>query len=420
VALAGFVTGTLHLSPLQISALNAAARADYDAGTALLRSTTTYDAAIGAFERSVSVDPDSALPYAGLAEAEWAKQSLAPITNDTEWLLRASRHLAEAQRRNPDLARVWMVAATLDVTNSFFERGVSEYLRAIELDPNYSDAYRNLGRIYEITGQKEQALTAYRRAVALDPQYYRTPLYLGGYFLRQYQFTEALEPLRRAVVLAPDEYEPRYYLADAYQLLGRYPEAETELRVALDIRETPRLLTTFGETLMYERREGEAVAPLTRAVNLAPSEYYSWRLLGICYRRLGQTQEAARAYEAGLKAADEAKSMNPRYGRHRANAAFFRAVLGERALAESEIAQAMTLSVDGTEVRAAAVATYEALGEREATLRVLGDSPPDLLSDLSRWPDYAGLQADPRFVQMLVSNMFHKYRKSSEGETWRP
>jgi hypothetical protein len=96
--------------------------------------------------------------------------------------------------------------------------------------------------------------------------------------------------------------------------------------------------------------------------------------------------------------------MNPRYGRHRANAAFFRAVLGDRALAESEIAQAMALSVDATDVRAAAVATYEALGEREATLRVLGGAPPGLLADLSRWPDYAGLQADPRFVQMLVSN----------------
>ena len=64
----------------------------------------------------------------------------------------------------------------------------------------------------------------------------------------------------------------------------------------------------------------------------------------------------------------------------------------------------MTLSVDGTEVRSAAVATYEALGERESTLRVIAGGPPEFLGDLNRWPDYAGLQRDPRFVQMLTAN----------------
>jgi tetratricopeptide (TPR) repeat protein len=238
VTLAGIATASLHLPPLQVAAINSAARADYDAGSALLRRTSTYDAAIAAFERSVAADPNSALAYAGLTEAQWAKQSLTAITKNNEWLDRAKQNISQAQRRNPDVARVWMVAAILDVSNSYFEKGESEYLRAIELDPNYSDAYRNLGRIYEITGQREKALAAFKRAVTTDRQFYRTYQYLGGFYLRQYRYSDAVEPLRQAVALAPDEYEPQYYLADAYQLLGRYREAEGALRAALAIRRT--------------------------------------------------------------------------------------------------------------------------------------------------------------------------------------
>ena len=74
--------------------INSAARAHYDAGSALLRRTSTYDAAIAAFERSVAADPDSAQAYAGLAEAQWAKQSLTAITKNNEWLDRATQNRA--------------------------------------------------------------------------------------------------------------------------------------------------------------------------------------------------------------------------------------------------------------------------------------------------------------------------------------
>jgi len=37
-------------------------------------------------------------------------------------------------------------------------------------------------------------------------------------------------------------------------------------------------------------------------------------------------------------------------------------------------------------------------------LRVVAGGPPEFLGGLNRWPDYADLQNDPRFVQMLIAN----------------
>jgi hypothetical protein len=72
-------------------------------------------------------------------------------------------------------------------------------------------------------------------------------------------------------------------------------------------------------------------------------------------------------------------------------------------LAEQEIAQAMTFSPDGSSVRWMAVVTYEALGEHDAALSVLGSASPELVADLNRWPDLAELHKDPRFIQLLAS-----------------
>ena len=49
--------------------------------------------------------------------------------------------------------------------------------------------------------------------------------------------------------------------------------------------------------------------------------------------------------------------------------------------------------------------TYELLGERKETLRVLQDSSPQQLLDVSRWPDLADLQKDSRFLDLKTRNL---------------
>ena len=150
--------------------------------------------------------------------------------------------------------------------------------------------------------------------------------------------------------------------------------------------------------------EGEdAVLFYKRALSLSPNYYMAWTNLGICYRRLHLFRESYEANRSGLKAAEAAREQNPRRGFTRAYVAYLQARLGHRQLAESEISQAMTFSPDGSEVRWMAVLTYGALDEYQAALSVLGSASPELIMDANRWPDLAGLQSDPRFIQLLNS-----------------
>jgi tetratricopeptide (TPR) repeat protein/TolB-like protein len=401
VALTGFVTGRLHLPPLALSAAtNARAQSDYQAGLVLLRKDSMIDAAEASFERAVAADPDSALAYAGLAEAQWAKYR---ITRDSNWFTHAAESTKDAERRNPDLARVLFVRGVRNAINSRYEQAVAELQRALEVDPHYSNAARYLGRAYELSGQAELAVAAYRQAMVTDPSDYRTYADLGDFYIQRDQYSQSLAPLRQAVELAPDEPNARYLLALAYMNLGQFQAAETELRIALSFRETVSVLDTLGTTLMYEGHEKDAIPFYTRALQIDPKHYLAWTNLGICYRRLNSPLESEHANRAGLEAAEAATQQSPRRGYPRAFVAYLHARLGHRQLAESEIAQAMTFSADGSEVRWMAVCTYEALGEHEATLSVLSSASPELLADLNRWPDLAGLRSDARFIQLMSS-----------------
>ena len=100
--------GTFHLPPLAPApTVNAGARQDYAAGLASLRHDSSVPAALASFERAVRADPDSALAYGGLAEAQWFKYFL---TRQRSWLDLSAESARQAERRNPDLAPVHRVA----------------------------------------------------------------------------------------------------------------------------------------------------------------------------------------------------------------------------------------------------------------------------------------------------------------------
>ena len=399
VVLASMVTETFHLTPLAAgAAVNASARGDYLAGLAYLRRDSTIPAALASFERAVHADPDSPLAYAGMAEAQWFQYFL---TKQRAWLGRSAESAKEAKRRNLDLAQVHRVAGLHLRNVGFYEQASAEYRRAIELEPNDAENYRRLGQVYENNNQKEEALVAFQTAVSRQPDYYRGHFELGAYHYNRGDYTQAVAPLRRALDLAPDEPNVRFALGATYLNLGMFGEAEQQLRLAVALDEAPNALHSLGLTLMYQGRDREAIAYFSRTLRRNPERYLSWMYLGIAYRRTNRTAESGDANRRGREVAEAEMARNPRDGYVRSIRGYFAAALGDRVRAESETAQALSLAPDDAETRWMAILTYEALGEREASLAVLNRSSRLQLMDIARWPDVADLGRDPRFLQLL-------------------
>jgi len=401
VALGGLVADVLHLPPPEAATVNAAARADYASAIAAMRKDSGLDTALQLFGRAVAADPDSALTYAGLAEAQSFKYY---STDDHAWLKHAKASLHQAEERQPDLPEVHRIAGLLKANAGWYEQAVAEYLRAIELEPENGDAYRWLGEAYEGNNQLEEALAAFRRAVELDPQQYRNHADLGFFYHQRARYEEAVRDFRAALALAPDESRLHYKLGVDLMNLGRFDLAQTALRASIRLHETADALQTLGLIMMFEGKDLEAIARFRRAAGLGSERCQCWMNLGTAYRRAGLTSESERAYRRGFDLCEAEMISNPRKGAVRAHLAYLSAQLGDKRRAESEIAQALQQSPNDSDTRWLAAVTYEALDQRDDTLSVLADSPPGVLANVSLWPDVAALHQDPRFLKLLASH----------------
>jgi adenylate cyclase len=156
-----------------------------------------------------------------------------------------------------------------------------------------------------------------------------------------------------------------------------------------------------GALYYHQERYWEAAPYFEESVATGPPSAIRQRDLGDVYRHLGRAAEAAVAYRSARDIAQAELARNPREAYSRILLALVCAFLGDRDRARAEAAQALAMEPQNAEVRREAVILYEALGQREDSLRLLRDGPRDPLEELSRQPDVKDLQADPRFQELL-------------------
>ena len=362
-ALAGMVTGTFHLPALNTAAaMSARARQYYLDGLTYMRRDSGVNSALDAMQKAVAADPDSSLTHAGYAEAWWWKYF---VTKDKKYLSLAEDSLREAQRRNEDLAPVHRVSGLLSANRGQYEQAVSEYQRAIELEPDNSDNHRRLGITYDSAGYSDRAIAALLRAIELDPKNHRNYQALGTHYYENAEYAEAIQYFKKTVEVAPNESSTHYALATAYIDSGDFTEAERELRISLVLGETPAVLNNLAVTLMYQGKDQEAIPYLTRALDMSPERPLWWLNLGIAYRRVGIAGESETANRRGLVFAESELIKNPRSGFLRSCIAYLSARLGDRQRAQFEIAQAISIGPQDKQIEWMAMLTYEALGQRE-------------------------------------------------------
>ena len=399
VAVTGWVSATFHLPALpEYSSVNAAASQIYSAALPLLRRDPNIDEAAAAMERAAALDPDSALPHAGIAEVLRRKYFL---TDDNTWLAKAQKELMRAEIRNPDSAEVHRIAGMIEWDANRRDEAIVRMRRATEFPSTNSDAFRRLGALYQNAGQYGEALQNYQKAAEIEPKFYRVHQDLGALYFTQANYPEAARAFQTAVQLAPDV--PRLYamLAESYIDQGKFQEAEAQLRESLrrGLPDPPNF--ELAHVLMYQRRDREAIGYLMKAATADLKSYLPWMYLGLARRNTGDVIESKRAFQKGMDLAQESVVRIPGSGNERAVLGYLAAQCGDKSRAEAEVAQALQLSPGHSNVIWMSALTYEVLRERERALEALHAAPRGLLEDMQRWPEAESLAADPRFKALL-------------------
>ncbi|MDQ2088976.1 winged helix-turn-helix domain-containing protein [Marimonas arenosa] len=182
-----------------------------------------------AFAEAIRRDPDYAAAHAQLSIVLSMRAEYGWTSDVTNTLARAVLHAERAVALSPDLPFAHFALGRL-LSRGFIAdlAGASaEFERAIELDPNYTDAYAFYAIVQVANGQAEDGLNTMAEAFArnpVPPYWYYMPLGLANFYLGDYEAAEAA--LTELLQRNPRLQNALRILIATYGHMGRLDDAE--------------------------------------------------------------------------------------------------------------------------------------------------------------------------------------------------
>lgn len=150
---------------------------------------------------------------------------------------------------------------------------VAAYRRAVQLKPDYAEAYNNLGLALERSGALAEAVAAYAQAIRLRPTYPQMHANLGRVLDHQGQAAEAMAAYEAALRLSSDYAEAHAGLGALLAEQGKLEEAAFHLEASIRLNPADaQAHNNLGVVLMRQGRVAEAVTQLETARRLRPAD----------------------------------------------------------------------------------------------------------------------------------------------------
>jgi tetratricopeptide (TPR) repeat protein len=201
-------------------------------------------------------------------------------------LAKALADYTQAIELKPDFAEAWWDRAQAYLDLHQYDKAVADYSKAIELDPTHATLWNSRGLAYQRLHQYDKALADYSKAIELDPKNVAAWNNRGYAYEELHQYDKAITALNEAIELDPKEAHAWNNRGYAYNLLHQYDKALADYSKAIEL--DPKYAVAWDN-----RAHGyaaltqwdKASSDFSKAVELNPDDHRARCLLALA--RLG-------------------------------------------------------------------------------------------------------------------------------------
>jgi len=152
---------------------------------------------------------------------------------------------------------------------SYFSK--ADYQKAMQIKPDYAEAYNNMGNAFKSQNKINEAVSSYQKALQLNPDSAETYNDLGVALKDQGKLEEAALSYQKALKLNPDYAEAYNNLGVAFFDQGRLEEAVLCYQNALQLNpDLAMAYNNLGAAFKDQGRLKEAVLSYQKALHLKP------------------------------------------------------------------------------------------------------------------------------------------------------
>jgi tetratricopeptide (TPR) repeat protein/predicted Ser/Thr protein kinase len=311
LALSSDVLKELKASSFQPTSKSATALRGYNQGVQLLRDGKTLEA-VKALQGAVQDDPQFALAYARLAEAD----SALGHDDDAEQVSRKAVDLSQ----NLPLAERYLIEANHARIVKDTKKAIESYENLAKTMPDNTDVNYALGELYLNQGDYDKARQHYASVLKSDPKNLNGLLYSGWLEVQAGNPQAGLEPLNRALNLAIelDNQEEKAQILQAvgvaYENLKKPDEALRNFQQSIEINRAlgkkGGVANSLAEIADVQESQGKTEAAvasfkealdLDREIGAKKNEADTMIDFGVLYENKGQYDKALQLYKESLQ-----------------------------------------------------------------------------------------------------------------------
>jgi serine/threonine protein kinase/Tfp pilus assembly protein PilF len=261
--------------------------------------------ALESFKKAVAIDPNYAMAHVGLADFyNWA--GIYGILPAPEAHRNAKGAALRALEIDGSVAEAYAaLALTVETADWDWPETERLYLRALELNPNYSLAHEWYSSLLVGTGRFEEGIREIKRAEELAPLSPRALTLTAWTTYQARQFSESLSKALQIIDLDKDYAQGYLQLGINLVQLGRPKEAVKTVKQAVRLMADsalPRYELCYA--LVAAKRTEEAQQTLEEIKGLASRGYVKPYFLAMAHAALDQRDQAFHWFEKALEEHD--------------------------------------------------------------------------------------------------------------------
>jgi tetratricopeptide (TPR) repeat protein len=196
------------------------------------------------------------------------------------------------------LAEALQIAAVSSLGLGLLDAAESYWRRAIEANPEFVDAYLNLGTLLKGLSRLDDMEALFRQLLDIRPDLAEVHNQLGSMLQDQGRLSEAEAAYRQAALIRPDRVEFHYNLGVVLRPLGRWREAAQAYQRAVEM--SPGFVmgySNLGNVLKELGRLPEAEAAYRQALAIRGNYHMAKFALALLLISMGRFEEGWRLYE---------------------------------------------------------------------------------------------------------------------------